>query len=118
MGGACTGKRTICRILANYSVKIGSKVIYANLDPNFNEIAPLGTIAATFLSTYMGYEPNEIEKLGYFFGNEEISLENLDQYNGLVQAMMAVSAAAMETIRPMLTVLGTPPSPVRAAAML
>lgn len=99
MGGACTGKRTICRTLANYSVKVGSNVIYANLDPNFNEIAPLGTIAATYLSTYMGYEPNEIEKLGYFFGSEELSADNLEQYSGLVRSMMGAIERRMDSDR-------------------
>ena len=45
-GSATSGKSTICKILINYSLKLGWTPILCDLDLNSNEISPPGCIAA------------------------------------------------------------------------
>lgn len=53
MGAASAGKSTVSRILTNYSVKIGWESVFVDLDPENNEISPLGTIGAATFNEYM-----------------------------------------------------------------
>lgn len=53
MGAAFSGKNTVTRTLVNYSVKLGWETMYLDLDPQNNEIAPIGTVAAASFSEYM-----------------------------------------------------------------
>ncbi len=45
-GAQLSGKSTLARILTNYSIKLGWKPIYVDLDLNSCELTPPGTISA------------------------------------------------------------------------
>jgi polyribonucleotide 5'-hydroxyl-kinase len=45
-GNNQSGKSTLCRIFANYSLRLGWRPILCDIDLNSNEISPPGCIAA------------------------------------------------------------------------
>lgn len=53
MGAASSGKNTVSRTLVNYSVKVGWETVYADLDPENNQISTIGTISTTTFKEYM-----------------------------------------------------------------
>lgn len=53
MGAASSGKNTASRALTNYSVKVGWETVYADLDPENNELSTLGTMSVTTFKEYM-----------------------------------------------------------------
>ena len=46
-GSQRSGKSTLCKMLINYSLKLGWTPLYADLDLSTNEITPPGTISIT-----------------------------------------------------------------------
>lgn len=88
LGGPNTGKNTVCRILTNYSVKLGWETIFADLDPENPELSPVGTIAAASFSEYMKYDSNEINKLAYFLGKDTLTQASLESYKIIVRQLL------------------------------
>ena len=53
MGAASSGKNTTSRVLTNYSVKVGWETVYADLDPENNELSTIGTVSVSTFKEYM-----------------------------------------------------------------
>lgn len=87
MGSPFSGKSTICRTLMNYSVKLGWKTIFCDLDPMGNEFGSYGTLTASVLDKYMPYDFREVSKVAFFFGYARIE-NHLKQYYDCVKTVM------------------------------
>ena len=68
-GSQQSGKSTLCRILANYSLKLGWRPILADLDLSSNEIVPPGCIAAATVDDVLPNDDLIQNALCYFNGS-------------------------------------------------
>lgn len=71
VGGAGTGKNTVCRTLVNYTAKLGWDVLYSDLDHATSDLSPFSTISVRTISNYLPYDHNEMDKLSYFYDGSE-----------------------------------------------
>lgn len=75
-----SGKSTLCKILINYSLKLGWTPIYCDLDLNQNDIAPPGNIAAALVEESLPNDDLIQSALCYFHGSTSpITLEFFDR---------------------------------------
>ena len=68
-GSQLSGKSTLAKILTNYSIKLGCKPIYVDLDLNSCELTPIGTISAATITETLPSE-NLKEVITFFHGRE------------------------------------------------
>ncbi|EFC49364.1 predicted protein [Naegleria gruberi] len=88
VGPADTGKSSVAKILVNYAVRVGKKVIFVDLDCGQNDITFPGTISMVAKNAY---EPIDIEDefslcspLTYFYG-ETTPDKNVDHFKKIVE---------------------------------
>ena len=67
-GSNQSGKSTLCRILTNYSLKLGWTPMLCDLDLNFNEISPPGSIAAALVEEPLPNDDLIHNSLCFFHG--------------------------------------------------
>jgi polyribonucleotide 5'-hydroxyl-kinase len=70
-GSTQSGKSTLCRILTNYSLKLGWTPMLCDLDLNYNEISPPGCIAAALVEEPLPNDDLIQSSLSFFHGNNE-----------------------------------------------
>ena len=68
-GASLSGKSTLAKILTNYSIKLGCKPIYVDLDLNSCELTPPGTISAASITETLPSD-NIKEVITFFHGKE------------------------------------------------
>ena len=67
-GSQRSGKSTLCKMLINYSLKLGWTPLYADLDLSTNEITPPGTISITQVDQPLPNDDITEQALTYFHG--------------------------------------------------
>ena len=80
-GNNQTGKSTLCRILANYSLRLGWRTLFCDIDVNSNEISPPGCIAAAAIDESLPNDDLVQNSLCFFHGttNPDKTLELYDR---------------------------------------
>lgn len=80
-GNNQTGKSTLCRILANYSLRLGWRTLLCDIDVNSNEISPPGCIAAAAIDESLPNDDLVQNSLCFFHGttNPDKTLELYDR---------------------------------------
>ena len=68
-GSNFSGKSTLCKILTNYSLKLGWRPILCDIDLNNNEICPPGSIGATAIDDPLPNDDLISNALCYFHGS-------------------------------------------------
>ena len=68
-GSNFSGKSTLCRILANYSLRLGWRPILCDLDLSANEISPPGCIAAAAVDDPLPNDDLTQSALCFFHGS-------------------------------------------------
>jgi polyribonucleotide 5'-hydroxyl-kinase len=69
-GGSGSGKTTICKMLVNYSIKLGWTPLLVDIDPIQNIISSPGCLSAALIDQVLeGYTDNLTSKsINYFHG--------------------------------------------------
>lgn len=73
-GSTQSGKSTLCKMLVNYSLKLGWSPIFADIDLQSGEIAPPGSISAAMLNPGEDLLPSDsLQKkaISFFHGKTE-----------------------------------------------
>jgi len=68
-GAQLTGKSTLAKMLTNYSIKLGWKPVFVDLDLNSCELTPPGTISAATISETLPCDDIR-EVISFFHGHE------------------------------------------------
>jgi len=68
-GSNNSGKSTLCRILANYSLRLGWRPVLCDIDLNSNEISPPGCIAAAAVDDPLPNDDLTQSALCFFHGS-------------------------------------------------
>ena len=73
-GSTQSGKSTLCKMLVNYSLKLGWSPVFADIDLQSGEISPPGSISAAMLNTGEDLLPSDSlhkKAISYFHGKTE-----------------------------------------------
>jgi polynucleotide 5'-kinase involved in rRNA processing len=76
-GNNQSGKSTLCRIFANYSLRLGWRSILCDIDMSTNEISPPGCISAAAIDESLPNDDLVQSSLSFFHGttNPDKTLE-------------------------------------------
>lgn len=79
-GSNQSGKSTLCKILVNYSLKLGWTPIFCDLDLNNNEISCPGNLSAAMVEEPLPNDDIIQNAINFFHGNfQPITLEFFDR---------------------------------------
>jgi len=73
-GSTQSGKSTLCKMLVNYSLKLGWSPVFADIDLQSGEISPPGSISAAMLNPGEDLLPSDSlhkKSISYFHGKTE-----------------------------------------------
>ena len=86
-GSNQSGKSTLCKILVNYSLKLGWTPLLCDLDLNNNEISPPGNISAALVEEPLPNDDLIQTSINFFHGNTQpITLEFYERQIGEMAA--------------------------------
>lgn len=70
-GSLHSGKKTMCKVLVNYAVKLGWQPTYVDLDLKSDEFTPPGSISASVVSQPMPCDLVQ-QTMSYFHSSQKI----------------------------------------------